>query len=316
MSTDPYYERLRAAQANTAAAAALLDPENLARLVWQTTPDPGYLAPQVAVSDHIVRGPHGDVPVRVYQPADPACEASRPLFVWCHGGGWIEGDLDMPEADATAREVCDRSGAVVVSVDYRLATEGVYYPIPVDDVIAAWKWALEESPSWGASPSRAVLGGASAGGNIAAGAALRVRDEGGPLPGSLILIYPALHADLPGLTDEQRRKIGISEVVEDLLRKGLALSIENYQGAPVAEATPYVTPASGDLAGLPPTLVVVCEHDFLRVSGEHFALSLKTAGVPHKLVMTPGVGHAHINSPWLAAAQDTYAEMAAWVAEA
>ena len=316
MTTDPWYDRLRAGEAEFTATAARLGPEILARLNPLMAPDPGYLAPQVTVRDEIVRGPHGDVPVRVYLPTDGARDASRPLFVWCHGGGWTAGDLDMPEADATSREVCDRSGAVVVSVDYRLATEGVYYPLAVDDVIAAWTWALESSPSWGASPRRAILGGASAGGNIAAGTALRLRDEGGPLPCALVLVYPALHADLPVLTNEQRSELGINEVAEELLRQGLARAIENYQGAPVAEATPDVAPAVGDPAGLPPILIVTCEYDVLRVSGENFARRLEEAGVQHKLVMAPGVGHAHINSPWLPEAQDSYAEMASWISNA
>lgn len=176
VTTDPYYDRLLAAQADPAAAAALSDPLLLERMAAQLSPDPGYVAPEAVVSEATVPGPHGDVPVRVYLPANPAGARPRPLFVWCHGGGWVGGDLDMPEADATAREVCARSGAAVVSVDYRLATAGVHYPVPVDDVLAAWTWALQECSSWGASPQRAVLGGASAGGNLAAGAALRLRD--------------------------------------------------------------------------------------------------------------------------------------------
>jgi acetyl esterase len=313
MTTDPYYERLRAAQAENATAAAALDAEHLARLAPQLTPDPDYAAPQVTVSDEIVPGPHGDVPVRVYVANGPAPEASRPMLVWCHGGGWIEGDLDMPEADATAREVCARTGGVVVSVDYRLATEGVYYPVPIDDVLAAWKWTLSRCATWGASASRAALGGASAGGNIAAGATLRLRDEGGPLPSSVTLIYPALHGDLPALSEDERNTVGISAEVEAIFRTGLVLMMENYLGAPLAEAPPYVVPAIADLTGMPPALIVVCEYDVLRVSGERFARSLETTGVQHKLVTGDGVGHAHINSPWLPQAQDTYDEMANWI---
>ncbi len=76
------------------------------------------------------------MPVRIYEP--PAGERTgRPCLVWAHGGGFLGGDLDMREADWTAREVCVRAGAVVVSVDYRLAVDGVSYPVPHDDTVAA-----------------------------------------------------------------------------------------------------------------------------------------------------------------------------------
>ena len=253
MTTDVYYDRLIAAHASPAAAAAMNDPLLRERMAAQLAPDPGYVAPQVEVREATVAGPHGNVPVRVYLPADDSSTVTRPLFVWCHGGGWVSGDLDMHEADATSREVCVRSGAVVVSVDYRLATAGVHYPVPADDVLAAWKWATEACAAWGADAQRAVLGGARAGGNLAAGAALRLRDEGGRLPAALALVYPALHAGLTPLTDEQREEIGVSQAAEEFYGKGLLLMLENYAGAPVDEASHYVIPGNSDPAGLPPT---------------------------------------------------------------
>ena len=93
-------------------------------------------------------GPHGPVPVRIYEP--PAGERTgRPCLVWAHGGGFLGGDLDMREADWTAREVCARAGAVVVSVDYRLAVDGVSYPVPHDDTVAAVAWVRDNAAALG-----------------------------------------------------------------------------------------------------------------------------------------------------------------------
>lgn len=312
-SGDVYFDRLMAAQASLDPAAWA---EEIDSAVVELEPDPGYVRPTVTVRDEAAPEPHGDVAVRVYLPpvaSQAATEAKAPLFVWCHGGGWLSGDLDMPEADATAREVCLRSGAVVVSVGYRLALPGVHYPVPLDDVIAAWTWSLEQAESWGASPERAVLGGASAGGNLAAGAAMRLRDEDGPLPAAVALVYPALHASLPPLDEQTRTSIGVSARGEEFLARGMTLMLENYLGAPAEQAPAYVCPGDGDVNGLPPTLIITCENDYLRVSGELFAQKLTDAGVPHRLVQAPGVGHAHINTPWLTEAQATYTLLAAWV---
>jgi acetyl esterase/lipase len=221
----------------------------------------------------------------------------------------------MGEADLTAREVCARAGAVVVSVDYRLAIEGVHYPVPLDDVLAAWRWALEAAPQWQADASRAVLGGASAGGNLAAGATLRLWDEGDPGPAALALVYPALHAELPPLNDVQRQQVGLSSDVAGHFRRGLVLMLENYLGGPVADAPSYVVPAQADIAGLPPTLVMTCEWDVLRSSGETFIGDLQRADVPHRGLVVPATDHGHLNNGWLPQAQQSYQDLADWLTE-
>src|SRR4051794_18743624 len=101
---------------------------------WESAVGP----PHVVTWETAAPGPHGPVPVRVYEPAGDG--AARPCLVWVHGGGFIGGDLDMGEADWTAREICARAGAIVVSVDYRLAVDGVHYPIPLNDCVAAVDW--------------------------------------------------------------------------------------------------------------------------------------------------------------------------------
>src|SRR5947209_10853361 len=154
----------------TSVEAAVADPAQRARLDEYTSTAGARPAPEVATREDAAPGPHGPVPVRVYEPAGGGTD--RPCLVWLHGGAFRFGDLDMPEADTTAREVCDRAGAVVVSVDYRLAVDGVHFPVPHDDVVAAVRWVRDSATVLRVDADRISLGGASAGGNLAAGAAL------------------------------------------------------------------------------------------------------------------------------------------------
>src|SRR5205085_6919033 len=131
-------------------------------------------------------GPHGPIPVRVYQAG-----TSGRGFVWNHGGGWVGGDLDMPEADATSRRIALGIDGVVVSVDYRLVPAHVF-PVPLDDVVAAFEATVAASDELGIEADRIGLGGASAGGHLSALAAARVT----PPPKAVVLVYPAV--DPPG----------------------------------------------------------------------------------------------------------------------
>jgi acetyl esterase len=101
-----------------------------------------------------------------------------------------------------------RAGAVVVSVDYRLAVGGVRFPVPHDDVVAAWRWVAAQASRLGVDPARLCLGGASAGGNLAAGAALRVREDGDAVrPARLLLVYSGLHPVLPEASPELAERL-------------------------------------------------------------------------------------------------------------
>jgi acetyl esterase len=145
----------------------------------------------IAIDNLRIAGPHGDVPLRTYTPSQPNGQA----LLWIHGGGFVVGDLDMPEADAVCRALA-ADGITVASVDYRLAVNGVCFPVPGDDVDAAWRWASAGS-TLGIPADRWHLGGASAGGNLAAAAALRSHDTELPAAASLLLIYPVMHEHLP-----------------------------------------------------------------------------------------------------------------------
>lgn len=309
MSDDPYWAAVEAFMTDPIMTAPAGDHELFDRLRNKAA-EGDYEPPHVEVADGAATGPHGPVPLRIYRPS--VQRSHGPLLVWCHGGGWLGGDLEMPEADATAREVCHRADAVVVSVGYRLATEGVHFPVPHDDVVAAFRWAVLHAVELGASPGRVTLGGASAGANLAAGAALRTRDEGDP-PSRLILIYPLVHPELPELSDELAVTIAGLPPAAIPVAPMVRTLTENYLGAPAGDAGPYAMPGLADLAGLPPTLVVNCEFDGLRASGEAFTEAAIAAGVQVDQRTAPDVLHGHINSPWLPQAQQTYADMAAWV---
>jgi acetyl esterase/lipase len=267
---------------------------------------PGYSAPEVDVEEVVVDGPHGPVPVRVYRrDAGPAPAG----LVWAHGGAFLGGDLDMPEADVVAREIAARSGVVVVSVDYRLCHDGIHFPVPHDDVHAVTVWATSLD---GVPQDRWSVGGASAGGNLAGGVAQRLRDEGRP-PYGAALIYPVLHAPLPASGDEEHDAriaslppaLRFSPATTEFLNA-------NYLGPNDADV-PYAFPGHGGVAGLPPHLVVVCEYDDLLPSGVRYAQQLADAGVEVEVDVVHGVPHGHLNMPGLPEALATIDRIAAFL---
>jgi len=261
-----------------------------------SAPVGGYRSPAVEVGEERLPGPHGDVRVRLYRPPSQRSDPGAGL-VWVHGGGFRGGDLDMPEADAVAREVCAQAAATVVSVEYRLAVDGVHYPVPLDDVVAAWLGVVERCAPLGINAGRLALGGASAGGNLAAGATLRLRDAGGPLPSRLILAYPLLHRRLPPAADPLPADVERLPPVMRFPPSALAEMTANYLGSNAPDA--YAFPALGTFDRFPATTIVTSEYDDLRVSGEAFAARLRAAGVAVSLRREPGVPHGHLNVPGL-----------------
>lgn len=276
------------------------------RAAWDAPFGPANL-PDVHTADAVAPGPHGGVPLRVYRPLTDA--DARPALVWLHGGAWVFGDLEMPEGDHTARRVADAADAVVVCVDYRLALGGVHFPVPHDDCWAAYCWLREHATELGVDPARISVGGGSAGGNLAASVALRGRDSGTP-PAQVLLVYPALHADTPPVSDELAETLAR---MPEALIFGLDDSfVVNFLGGPVSSATPYAFPAvAASLAGYPPTYIENNQFDSLRASGEHFAVRLASDGVDVEVVTARGVPHGHLNDVGLPAAEQTCARLAA-----
>jgi acetyl esterase len=256
---------------------------------------PGAVPPTgVITQERSIPGPHGPIPVRIYFPEGWALQG-RPGFIWMHGGAFRFGDLEMKEADWTARELVHRAGAVVVSVDYRLAVEGITYPVPLDDVVAAIRWVRENSEDL--VMSSISVGGASAGANLAAGAALRLRDEDNWAPEHLILVYPSMHADLPAPSKSLELALAQMLPVLRLPPEMFRSMRENYLGALSSNPPGYSMPALANVDGLPPTLVLNAEYDDFRASGEAFTATLAAAGVDVEQALVRGMLHGFLNLP-------------------
>ncbi|MFE6253771.1 alpha/beta hydrolase [Agromyces sp. NPDC057865] len=282
--------------------------------------------------------------VRVY-PADAAALRPTPGLVWAHGGGFVAGDLDMPEADWVARALAAH-GITVVSIDYRLVGDGSgRYPAGSDDVLAAWTWTLDHADELGLDPERVAIGGASAGANLVTGAVLRLlgsdrwsssgvardanrdpaprldtaasRPTRRPLPAGVVLAYPTLHAVQPAPDAALRALLDANPAADRFFPAAVRDMYEAYLGGPVDDAPITAVPgsaAASDLAGFPPVLMVNDEADELRVSGEAFAATLVEAGVPVDVVVEPGTEHGHLNRPDEPAASASIERVVRWIA--
>ncbi|NNC12776.1 alpha/beta hydrolase fold domain-containing protein [Planctomonas sp. JC2975] len=255
----------------------------------------------IAVENRTIAGPHGAVPLRIYRPSG---EATGQGLVWLHGGGFWAGDLDMPEGDWVARSFAAR-GIVVVSVDYRLAPQaaddgsghdGVHYPVASQEVAFAFGWAVASGLANGAW----ALGGASAGGNLAAGATLRLMAEGGPVPALDLLAYPTLLAIQPAPDSGLRAALDADPDSDRFGPDPVRAMYENYLDAPAESADLMAAPGlatTSDLAEFPPTIMINGEVDELRVSGEVFAATLRAAGRDIQVLTEAGTGHGYLNRP-------------------
>ncbi|MFH8251167.1 alpha/beta hydrolase [Microbacterium sp. B2969] len=253
----------------------------------------------VETRDLTVETPHGRQPARVYR--DPAAEASGHALVWVHGGAFIGGYLDMPESNWVALELAAR-GIPVLAVDYTKCLGDVHFPVPSDDVLAAWRYARAHADELlGMDADALLLGGASAGGTLTGGAIARLRDAGEPVPAGLVSVYPAAHPDG-----------GCPGEIPDPTSPTTQIAL-NYAGSAEALADPHVFAGLGTGEGFPPTIVVVCEKDALRPSGEAFAATLADAGVDVTLHVEPGADHAHINEPSDPTVLPTIEAIADWV---
>ncbi len=237
------------------------------------------------IDDRLVPGWEGDpdVPVRVYRPRSDAMPA--PGIVMIHGGGFVIGSVEAEHAGA-ARMAVD-TGAVVVSVEYRLAPEHPY-PAGLHDCYAALAYLHAEAGALGVDAGRVALCGASAGGGLAAATALLARDLGGPL-----VCFQMLH--IPELDDRLETPSMRAFVDSPLWNRPLAVqSWRAYLGdlSGSTEVPSYAAPSrAGDLSGLPPAYVSTAEHDPLRDEGITYALRMLQAGVSVELHQFPGTYH-------------------------
>ncbi len=234
------------------------------------------------------------VPVRVYHPTAPAQQLGA--IVWYHGGGWVIGDLDG--FDHVARELCEVSGQVVVSVDYRLAPEHPY-PAGPDDAETALRWVAGDGAAHlGIDAGRVAVGGDSAGGQLAVLAALRAPG----LAVAQLLVYPALD---PELASDSYRDFADGPM---LTTAEMDLCWKAYAGA-----APRADLALPGLAGAPPAWIAVAAHDPLRDDGLQYAAALRAAGVDAQSVIYDDMTHGFLR--WGGVVERAH-ELIAWLASA
>jgi acetyl esterase len=238
--------------------------------------------PGITTTDRVIPGPDGgDLPIRIYRPVAAVGETG--LAIWFHGGGWALGDIDSSDPDC--RRLCVEQGLTVINVGYRLTPEHPY-PAGFNDCYQTVLWAIDNAGELRVDSGRIAIGGNSAGGALAAGVALRARDEGlTPSLRYLFLGYPAL--------DYRAKSRSISQFPAKWMwgesPAALWTVYLSQAGTPVPE---YASPAlARELAGLPATYLMIGEQDSFRDEALEFADRLLDAGVEVSIDLVPGMPH-------------------------
>ena len=234
------------------------------------------------VTEDAVAGPAGAVPVRIYT---PSAHNESTVVVFAHGGGFVFCDLDSH--DGLCRSMANGLGAMVVSVDYRLAPEH-RWPVAAEDVYAVARWAEQ------LGARHLIVGGDSAGGNLAAVTAVMARDRDGPAIAAQVLLYPVIAAEFD---TESYASYGHGYLNT---RDAMAWYWDQYVPTAADRRHPYASPARAELHDLPPAVIVTAGFDPLCSEGDRYAQSLAAAGVPtvhrcyhsaiHGFMTMPAVG--------------------------
>ncbi|MFF2318310.1 alpha/beta hydrolase [Arthrobacter sp. NPDC058097] len=248
-----------------------------------------------------------NVPARYY--STPA-SAGRPLLVWAHGGAFVGGDLDMPEANWVGLALAGRRFNVL-SIDYRKAVDGVAYPAPLEDVLTGWRWVQANAARLGVGSVH--IGGASAGSALVAGATLKLRDEGAPAPRSLVLSYPSLHRVLPKWNPTEILKIQKAAGMVYFSSSWVKDMAQNYLGDGGHDDGRYAFPADSDLSGLPPQLILLAELDSIRSSGEDYARRVKAAGGTADTWLAEDALHGFLSTPYETGGETGITAIADWL---
>lgn len=238
-----------------------------------------------SIENRMIPGPAGELAVRIYHPADSS-GAPLPMVLFFHGGGWVIGTIGS--YDAMCRRLCNGSGCIFVSVEYRLAPEH-RYPAAVDDCFAATQWAAEHAGDLGGDPQRIAVAGDSAGGNLAAVVSLLARDRGAPFIAHQLLIYPITDY-MPDFESYSRLGAGYF-----LTRETIVWFWELYLNDVAEAERPNVSPLRADsFSGLPAATVLVSEYDPLIDEGLAYADRLEEAGVSVERIICEGQIHGFL----------------------
>ena len=241
------------------------------------------------------------VAIRIYRPAP----GTLPAYVFVHGGGWWLGSLD--ESNSTCRRRAADAGCVVISVDYRLAPEH-RFPAAVHDVWTAVQWVFANAEALDIDPTQVVVGGASAGGNLAAAMTLLARDDPNINFAAQIPEVPVLDLTLTTCAASAAEfATGYGFTKADLIE-----CVEFYLGDQDPKDV-LASPLLADLQGLPPAFVTTAEYDPIRDDGEAYAAKLAAAGV--SVTLRRWEGHVHGSMEADVAAPETAAEYRTAIAE-
>lgn len=264
-----------------------------ARVAARAFKDLGGEPESVASVDHrFIPGPTADLPVRIYTPTDHG-DAPLPALIYFHGSGWVI--LNIEICDSFSRALANRSGCLVVAVNYQKAPEHKF-PVPFEDCYAATRWVFDNSRSLGIDPARIGIIGDSAGGNLAAAVTLRARDEDGPRLAYQVLVYPAVQYgwDTPSAVANAEGYL--------LQRATMQYYWTHYVNDPRDADNPYCSPLKApDHSRLPPALIVSAEYDPLCDDGRNYAAKLNAAGVPVTFRLYQGMIHGFL---WMSGVMD------------
>jgi acetyl esterase len=269
-----------------------------------TNPEPPELK---SVQPLAIRSHDGSIPARIYVPVKlRQTNGLAPSLVFFHGGGWVIGDLDSH--DVVCRKLADEGQLILISVDYRLAPEHKF-PAAVNDAIAATKWIAGNAQQLGIDASRLMVGGDSAGGNLAAVVAISARDGNGPAITGQVLIYPAIDFAMthPSHSEPETSVLLTHSVIRwfrDHYLNGAA-DVDDWRASPARAKT---------LVGLPPAYVLTAGADPLRGEGDEYARRLKEAGVAVTYRTFPGQFHGFFTmGKLLQQANIAASEIGAWL---
>ncbi|MGA7481732.1 MAG: alpha/beta hydrolase [Bradyrhizobium sp.] len=246
-----------------------------------TNPEPPLLK---SVEPLAVETTDGIIPARLYTPRMLwQSNDCAPCLVFFHGGGWVIGDLDTH--DVACRKLADEGQLIVISVDYRRAPEHKF-PAAVDDATAATAWISDHAKELGLDTTRLIVGGDSAGGNLAAVVSIAARDGNGPSIAGQVLVYPATDFAMTQPSHrEPETSILLTHTVIRWFRDhylNSAADAEDWRASPARTQT---------LAGLPPAYILTAGADPLRDEGEEYARRLEKAGVAVTYRTLPGQFH-------------------------
>lgn len=235
----------------------------------------------------------------------PDTSAAAPVLIWFHGGGWVWSSIDTH--DRLVREYVAAGGVAAINVDYALSPEAKF-PQALLECADVVRHVAANAAAWGIDPARIVLGGDSAGGNLALATALLLRDTGGPPLAGILAAYP--------VTDSDLTTPSYNEFAEGygLTRASMAAYWDAYTRDAADRLNPLAAPFRASLAGLPPVLIQAAELDVLRDDGVALAEKLRAAGVETHLEIVPGVLHGFMRlSGAVDAARDAIGRAGTWL---